>query len=474
MEQPHLAKPTDKVPWKTRIGWGFGGLADNYMSNSLINLVLPIYNIAMGIDPALLGLALFVPRFLDAITDPLMGNISDNTRSRWGRRRPYILAGAVICGILLPLIFMPPFETDNGKLIFFTIISSVFALSYTVFVVPYTALGFELTEDYNERTRVLAWRMYIGLAGSLTVPWLYKLCLSPVFQGNAVLGAQCVCAGLGVIIILTGILPSWSCRENQNVQHQAKINIFEAISYTMSNRAFLILFIAYIIVIGGLFTSATFGLYINIYYVFGGIKEEAAKLAGYVGSATAVTSYISLGLITFISERFGKKNAMILGLIFGLAGIISFWFTLTPQMPYSQIISAVIFGLGMQGCWLMISSMTADVCDEDELKTGLRREGLYGAVTGFALKMALAVTALTGGLLLKASGYEARAAEAAGSVSPQVMLKMRLLFVGVQSMSLLIAIFMFLKYPITRARAEETRRILDMRRAEGGQSDESI
>jgi GPH family glycoside/pentoside/hexuronide:cation symporter len=448
------------------MGWGAGGLADNFISNTLGVLVMPIYNIALGMDPVQLGIALFIPRFIDAVIDPLVGNITDNTRTRWGRRRPYIVIGAVLSAILLPLLWMPPSRSSSGMFWFLVIGSSIYSICSSFFAISYTALGYELTPDYDERTRVLAWRMYIGLIGSMTIPWLYKLCLLPIFDGDPVVGARWVSCGLGVIILVTGALPAITCRENLATREQAQVGFLQAISYTSRNRPFLILLASYVIIICGLFTSGALGLYINIYYVCAGDKTFAATISGIGGTIMALTSYLSLPLVTWISTRWGKRHAMFTGLAFAVVGIASLWITMTPRMPYLQLVSSFIIGMGLQGCWLMVSSMVADICDEDELQTGLRREGMYGAVTSLALQISLAVTALTGGLSLKLSGYDAATAEATGSVALDVILRLKTLFIGVQCAALMVAIAMFVFYPITRARAEETRRILDVRRRE--------
>jgi len=461
----HQTPPKDRVPLRTRIGWGMGGLADNFIMNTLSVLVMPIYNIGMGMDPVKLGVALSIPRFIDAISDPLMGNITDNTRTRWGRRRPYIVLGAILSAVLLPLLWMPPVRTESWMFWYFLVLGSIYFLAYTVFVVPYTALGYELTTDYDERTRVLAWRMYIGLVGSLSIPWLYKLCLLPVFGGDAVLGARWVSVGLAVVIVVTGVWPALACREPQEVQQQEKVSFWKAMVYTLRNRPFLILLVSYIIVICGLFTSSALGLYINIYYVCGGDKSYAATIGGIAGTIMALTSYISLPMVTKISVRWGKRRAMITGLGFAAAGVASLWLTMTPRRPYLQLVSAFIIGMGLQGCWLMVSSMVADICDEDELETGLRREGMYGAVTGFALKVSLSLTALSGGVALKLSGYDATSAEKMGSVGSEVIFRLMALYIGVQCLALVVAMGLFALYPITRERSEQTRRILDQRRA---------
>lgn len=489
MDNSQEIRTAEKVPLKVRIGWGLGGLADNYIMNSFITLVMPVYNIALGMDAVLLGWATLIPRFTDAIADVWMGNISDNTRTRWGRRRPYIFAGAILSAIVLPLLWIPPFKTDSAMFFYILIMGLIYLLIYTVYVVPYTALGYELTTDYNERTRVLAWRMYIGLFGSATVPGLYWLCLKlqklllrlpeyanddASFQSFFVkilssLGSGVGAAafwmsiGLGGIILLSGILPATVCRERAQSQHQARIHILSAINYTLKNRPFMILCLAYIIIIFGLFAPGTLGLYVNIYYVFGN-KEGAAFLQLLSGPLSAAVSYLSLFLIGWISVRWDKRRAMITGLLFTLIGVCSAWFTMTPKMPYLQLVSAFISCLGLQGCWLMVSSMVADVCDEDELKTGLRREGVYGAVNGLAMKAAMSFTLVAGGAMLKLSGCDPKVAEITGSVPLEIAMRMKIFMIGGQAMAIAFAIIIFLFYPITRQRAEETRRILDQRR----------
>ena len=488
MDKPQEIKVADKVPLKVRMGWGLGGLADNYIMNSFIVLVMPVYNIALGMDAVLLGWATFIPRFTDAIADVWIGNMSDNTRTRWGRRRPYIFAGAILSAIVLPMLWIPPFKTDNAMFFYILTMGLVYLIIYSIYVVPYTALGYELTTDYNERTRVLAWRMYIGLFGSATVPGLYWLCLKlknglgqlpaqakddvslqsffikilSFFGSGVAAAAFWMSIGLGVIILISGILPAIICRERVQSQHQARIHILSAISYTLKNRPFMILCVAYVIIIFGLFAPGTLGLYVNIYYVFGN-KEDAAFLQLLSGPLSAATSYLSLFLIGWISVRWDKRRAMIMGLLFTLAGVCSAWFTMTPKMPYLQLISAFISCLGLQGCWLMVSSMVADVCDEDELNTGLRREGVYGAVNGLAMKAALSFTLIAGGVMLKLSGYDPKIAESVGSVPIEIAMRMKIFMIGGQALAITFATIIFMFYPITRQRAEKTRQILDER-----------
>lgn len=408
----HKAPVTDQVPLNVRIGWGFGGLADNYIMNVLNALFLVLYVQYFKMPPMLAGIALAIPRFFDAITDPLVGNISDNTRTRWGRRRPYIVVGAVLSAFLLPLFWTPlGLETvtnvewwRNIPFIYVVVLGSVYALTYTLYVVPYTALGYELTSDYDERTRVLAWRMYIGLFGSLTIPLIYRLCQLDVF-GNEAYGALIISVGIGVLIIVSGLIPALVCRERQEVQHQETLPFFAAVKATMTNFPFFILLVAYVIIIVGLFSSLSLMSFLNIYYICGGNKDFAGVIIAASGMLMALVAYGSMFLVAAIAKRIGKKSAMITGLSLALTAAVCDLLALDPRWPLAQLLTNIIAGMGLQGCWLMTNSMVADVCDEDELKTGLRREGMFGAVNGFALKAALSLTALIGGFLLQSSGF---------------------------------------------------------------------
>lgn len=451
----------DKLSLRTKVAYGFGALADNFMMNSWAGLVQPIYNIALKVDPVLLGIALAIPRALDALSDPVMGNISDNTRSRWGRRRPYIVAGALLTASLLPLLWFPPGTGMMAQFLYLTIMVSIYTLCYTVFVIPYCALGFELTRDYDERTRLLAWPNYIGLIGSLTMPWLYSLVLHPGF-GNEINGARWVSVGLAVLIIISGCLPALVCREPREILHQESIRFWDAVRWTFRNRAFLALLATNLIVLCGLATTVSLNLYLNIYYVFQGDKLAAGAMVGIGGTLAAVLSYASVFLATILSTRYGKRRAMEVGLALAAIGTLSMWWTLQPALPWLQLVSVGFVGLGLQGCWMLFVSMTGDVCNEDELKTGMRREGMFSAIGGFSRKMAVAVAALGTGLLLNVSGFDAHIAESSG-VSDDVMWRMRAWFCFGQTGVLLLGMFLLRFYPITRERALATQHALKLK-----------
>jgi GPH family glycoside/pentoside/hexuronide:cation symporter len=261
---------------------------------------------------------------------------------------------------------------------------------------------------------------------------------------------------IAVAILACGLPPALMVRERTFEQSGAKFDFRDGLRLVLANRPFLLLLFAYVVILCGLFIGGSFGLYVNIFHVFGGDKTAAATISGISGTVTAAAAYASIFLATWTATHFGKKTAMLWGLGFGTLGGASMWFTMTPSAPYAQLISAALIGLGLQGCWLMVSSMTADICDLDELQTGLRRKGLFSALVGFVQKAAFALIALAGGVFLSLAGYVESAPP-----GPDVIFRMRVFLVAFMVLGLGAGIAVMSRYPITRERAEETRRLLD-------------
>ncbi len=452
------------IPLINKIGYGFGAMADNLIMNAFGGLVMPVYNIALFVDPALLGWAIAVPRIFDAISDPVMGNISDNTRSRWGRRRPYIFAGAVLCAVLLPFIWTAPVHSDWFVFWWVAILGTLYFTAYTVYIIPFQALGFEMTTDYDERQRLLAWPNYVGLTMSFLLPWLPRLVEMERF-GGTVNGAVWVSAGVGLIIILSGLAPAVFGREIAEAEEQDRIGLLQAVKISASNKSFLIVAFSNVIVLTGLATFAGMGLYVNIFYIYAGDRAAGLALAGLGGTVYAVAAYFSVMIAVRLGTRLGKKITTQILLLVTMLGAVSLLLTLRPDMPYLQLVSTVIVGLGLQGTWMTFFTMIGDVCEEDELKTGLRREGMFSSIGGFSRKMAVAVAAVMTGYILKWIGFDAEVAAESG-VPDGVLALLKYSFVTGQALVLGLGLLLISFYPITRARALETQRLLKERRGE--------
>ena len=330
--------PRRKLSLKEKVSYGFGGFVDQIMAGSFGQLAFPIYNIALGLDARLLGIALAVPRFVDAVTDPMMGHVSDNTRSRWGRRKPYIAIGSILMALSLVLVFTPPAGLgERGLFLYIMIMGALMYVAYTIFAVPYQALGFELTDDYHERTSVQAWRMVMISAKALIAPWLLKACfvigkwLPESERPVEVRGVFFVAIALGLLVVLGTIPILVFCRENSEHMKKAKVKAFESIKATLSNKVFRVHLITIFMVMIGAFIYGPLTLYMNNYYVFDGDKDAAATLIGYSGSVMAICGFLSIPLITWLSRRIGKKATYCGGIIVcGLMYPLS-WFLFDPH-----------------------------------------------------------------------------------------------------------------------------------------------
>ena len=339
------------------------------------------------------------------------------------------------------------------------VVGSLNAVVYTLFVVPYTALGFELTPNYDERTRVIVWRMYIGLIGSVSAGWLFRLAAADTFP-NLGAGAFWVSVGVSVVVFVSGMIPVFGCRENVEIEKQEKIKLVEAVKCTLTNKPFAILFIAYITIIVALFSAQSIAPLLIQHYVFKGSDKAIGDFQGWLMTLTVVLSYLSMFLIAFVSARSSKRTAMLLGLGLILLGTIANYFAIDPRWPWAMFVAGGVMAIGLQGCWLMIDSMVADVCDDDELKTGRRREGMFSAVKGFALKAAQGITFGIGGYMATMAGYDPVVVDASG-LDEATAVRMKAFLIGFQVLGLLLSIFLMWFYPISRERAAETQRKLE-------------
>ena len=455
--------PADHLPIWKRAAYGTGALADFFIF-ALINVMLvPIYVVALKLDPRLIGYAAALPRFVGVITDPIVGAISDNTRTRWGRRRPFFVVGAILCGLLLPLVWFPitrfgPIGTAVGL---FAILA-LFQAIYSGYIVPFGALGYELTSDPDERTRVLAWCPYMTTIGTFLAPWFYWFSLRPMFGGSEVTGVRWMSIAAGLVIIVCGIIPALVFREKAQSPKRTgeKTKVFKSLRETARNRAFRLLLVAIVLATFAVNCQSTISLYIIIFYISGGDKAAATQLCGIAGTAVSLTTFLILPLITKLSVRHGKRTALLVALAMCSISGISTWWTFSPSCPYLMLFYSVIGYGGMTAVNLLVSSMTADVCDEDELHTGERREGAFAAAMGATLKATMAMMLIIGGYLPSLAGY----VDVSVPPNAKELFGMRLLYTGIQGILPLIGILFIWFYPITKARALEIRQLLENRR----------
>jgi len=469
----HVTAFEDRVPFFRKVGYGSGMLGYALLIQIYMQFCNPIFNDTLGLSPVWIGWVFSLTRIWDAVTDPFMGSISDNTRSRWGRRRPWIALAAVLCSVSFLAIWWFPAGQSSGFYFWWLMIASLFFyLAFTVFSVPYIALGMELSPDYHERTSVMTIRTVVEQFGFFVVSSLFFLTSLDRFSDRAE-GMRWNSLWVAAVIFVVIMIPAVFAREhpsvNEVLKHQdaekkkKKIPLWVSAKETLSCWPFLNLGLITVVSYLGVITVGSLGYYVTVYYLYSGDKGvDSGKLLTIAGYTIPVSTLVALPLMNKLSRKIGKRNGLITA--FSLTVIAAFlrWPLFTPDAPYLSIIPTVLFGIGCAGAYMFINAMIPDAVDADELKTGERREGMFSAVYGWTYKLGAAVAMLLSGYVLEWTGFDATAAQQ----TPEAVYWLRCSFTWVAAISLIVTVLLVLTYPITEKKAYEIRRELEARRRE--------
>jgi GPH family glycoside/pentoside/hexuronide:cation symporter len=465
--------PQDRIPFPLKVVYGFGALVNNTLAAAIGGMII-VLNLGLGMSPALVGLLGALPRLVDAITDPLMGYISDNTRSRWGRRRPYIFVGAIAVGIAYMLLWqLPEDKSTTFYFTYFLVGSLVFYLAYTIFVTPWVALGYELTPDYHERTRLMGVQNFIGTTVYMVAGYFLAIMYLPRW-GGVVDGAGVLAIMIGVIAICLGILPAIFLRERfkttaseeQRAERPAGMgpvvkDFFRGFATTLKFKPFLKLCIATFLVFNGFILIASFQPYVIIYYVYGGDQLAGSTMFGHSGLVQNFSALFVIAFVTWLATKIGKRRAFYVSTGISMVGYALKWVCYTPENPWLALVPAPLIAFGLAGLFTLMPSMMADVVDADELNTHERREGMYGSIFWWVVKLGQSVAIAGGGLLLVWTGFDV---ELGGNQSAEAIRLMRLCDAFIPCIASAIAIWAIASYSITEEKAHEVRLQLEERR----------
>ena len=471
MDKPVVA-PEDKVPVHQKIIYGVGVTNDIWGNWLFPSMAWPVFNIFLHVSPGLISTALLVNRLVDAVTDPLFGWLSDNARTRWGRRRPFILVGSILAGLCLPLLFMvSPGWSEMGYVWFMVISSSAMICIVSSFNMPYQSLGSELTPDYHERTSVFSYKNVIqriidiglfGAAAFITMSWFND---PGTGEPNMILGARVYTVILGVVMIGIGFLVFFFVKERYYAtvvkRKQESISIWETIWKALQVRPFraqLGMSIAY-----GLGTSmvGVLGYYLTVYYVCAGDVALGSKWSFAMGFANMGGAIIGVPMAAATAKRLGKRHAMVLILIAGILIYLSSWWLYNPAMPILQLGASGSIAFLSASFGMILGSIGADVIDFDEMNTDKRREGAFTACGSWITKVGMALGTGLSGFVLAATGFDA-ALE--GAQPADTILRLRIFFFALPIAGLLIAFFALSRYDLSQQRMAEIRTKLEASR----------
>lgn len=458
----------DRLPFRQKFSYGLGMLANNVQA-AAVGAMQVILNLGLGLNPALVGILGAVPRFIDALTDPVMGYISDNTRSRYGRRRPYIFWGGIASGIVFALMWqLYPGHSRMFYFWLFMLTSNLFFVAYTIYATPLIALGYELTADYHERTRLLGFSNFMGQFAWLAAPWFYRFVENKNLFADSVQGARTLAILIGLFIGIVGIMPAIFTRERSAPPPKDREGMwsnfkrfFQGFAITWKSRPFIKLCAATFLVFNGYMLGSTFTLYAMIYYVFGGDRGQGGTLLGWFGTLSSICTFLIIFLTTWISTKIGKRRTFFIMISLSLIGFVVKWFTYNTEHPYRLLLAAPLIACGIGSLFTVVGAMVADVCDLDELQTGERREGMYGAIYWWMVKLGMAAASLIAGILLNVTGFDVALK---GAQAVKTLLLLRVFDCGIPLITSALAIVAVLTYGITEARAHQIRLELEKRR----------
>ncbi len=473
---PSKSRSRDRIPLGQKAAFGAGHLVNNLLPGSL-GIFMFFLLTAFGMDPFLAGLLGGLPRFFDAITDPIMGYITDNTKSRFGRRKPYIFIGAILSGTLFAVLWqLNPDNTQMYNFWYFLILSMVYLLGNTMFSTPLIGLGYEMSSDYNERTRLMGFSQTIGQIAWMIVPWFWVLIANPNLFETQAIGVRRLSIIVGGICMILGMMPALFCKEidqtnltnrdDLTVKNIAKNlkSLLRNMVQIFKNIQFVRLCGATFLVFNGFQMVASFSYFIIVFYMFRGDYGAAGTWPAWFSTVSALcTAFLIIPVITMMANKWGKRNAFIIATAISMVGYGLKWWGFNPENPWLIFmpIPFMVFGIG--GLFTLMMSMTADVCDLDELNNGMpRKEGTFGAIYWWMVKLGQALALVLGGLVLKLVGFD----QNASVQTVETLTRLRLADIIVPAFTAGLAILVMWKYDLTEEKAKDIKDELVSRRGE--------
>lgn len=405
----------------TRVSFGIGGAADGIKNNGFDYALLFFYSNIMGVDAGLVGVALLLALIIDAVSDPVVGYWSDNMRTRFGRRHPFMYAALIPTAVTYFLTWNPPAGMTGNDLFPWLVATTILVrLSFTFYDVPSSALSAELTSDYDERTSLMSLRYFFGWFGGLTIQiLLFRYLLVPteeipigVFnvEGWRTYGlVSAICIFSAVAICAGGTHSHIPRLKAPPPSRKLTLGrIFSEIFETISNPSFRALFIATLCGLIATGISATLNQYINtIFWEFDNTQIANLTMGVYVSAVLALI------IAPIVGKTFGKKRgAMTIGaLAFTIAPLPVFLrlFGLLPPNGSDElflfVISITIFDLSLIiATQMLLGSMVADIVEDSELQTGRRSEGIFFAGISFIRKLSQGAGVITASMVLAVAG----------------------------------------------------------------------
>lgn len=413
----------------------------------------------LGIAPAVVGTIFGIGRIWDAVADPIVGTWSDRVRTRWGRRRPFLLAATPVIAVAILLVYAPPMQLEgNALLVWFALALFLFYTGVTAYLIPHQALGSELIRGYHDRTRVFGVRAVFFQLGLISAFALMQVVVSAGTGGTDIPAARDMAGdvalslsiGCGLILLI----PIVFLREPQVNRPKARATAFESVQTVFRNAHARIVLVVTFVEMLGLGVLGTLAPYYGKYIL------QRDDLVGLLPAISVGSAMLSVPIWVWLSRRYGKKLVWLVSMLgvavgFGLLGTVQ---------AGAVNLAMILMGIAgfASGCGYALGpSVLADVIDADEYETGERNEGAYSAAYGFAIKSGGAIVIFIVGWVLQASGFVANQIQQAYEAE----LAIRLLIGALPFIAYIVGALVFSRYQLSEARHLQIRHELSLRTA---------
>jgi GPH family glycoside/pentoside/hexuronide:cation symporter len=447
---------SERLSRRTKLLYGVGDTGFS-LTSTIIGAYLAIFlTDVVGVRPGLAAVAIFIGRSWDYINDPLIGHISDRTRTRWGRRRPFLLFGFLPFALAFALLWWrPPWDNQVGLAVYYAVAYVIYDAAATVVYMPYFALTPELTLDYDERTALTSYRMFFSILASL-VAFTVPLALVGSFTPDHASRVLLMGAGFGIASALPLLLTFFGTRERQEYQEHKQPGIIESLRAALKNRPFVFSMAIFLLTWVGVSILESTLLYFVKYVVR---RESQSDV---IMGVIFVVAMLALPFWEWASRHLNKRLAYIVGIAFW-AVVQIVLVTLGPSTSITLIlILAGLAGIGVSAAHVIPWAIIPDAIEWDELQTGERHEGMFYSLVTLMQKVATSIALPLALLLLDATGYQANVAQQPASA----LLGIRILAGPIPAALLCAGIVFAILYPLSRERHAEVCRELAQRKAQ--------
>lgn len=447
---------------------GLGFFAVFFTFQGVSALAVPYYQMTLGVDPFLLGLAMKLPLLIITFVSPLVGHISDRCNSQLGRRRPFILFFPWLSCLAFGAIWMvPDIWTAQAQLIYFSVLVSVFYLVSIWWTVPMKCLAFEASTDYDERTNVMGFVSYFFKFGALIYHWLFPLAQLAIF-GSLAVGIMFVGWGIGLFAIaMFALIPALLLKENsakpihKPEEVTIRLGLFKSISQIFRHKNIKILaaIVCAQVFFGAL--SSSMDRYVLVYHMFDGDIKTGTIWKGVVSTSYAIFGIVAIAVWTYLSEKIGKIVAFKCICLLTMTGGIAKWFIYNPGQEYWLFLDAALCSSMWVSIGVLVTSMLADMIDKDELENAERREGLFVSVKAWVMKVGGSIGIILAGYMLNKIGFDA---DLSGEQSDTTINLMRIILASGTTLGAFCCFCLIHYYDLTKERLAEIQQALNLKR----------